>query len=296
MQAIDWTAVGSGATALATFAAFLTIYITVRNYRKDLERQRAALIRQSLHTLKDQSPILFPMLREGSFFFFGSSAVAKEFRSRLDPSAGRKEFWHYFNDDDQHLLSVAVIGWYSSLQNTLPLDTIRPMEQCITPLTGGLMILSYPVQLLRRIITDTCSPIMFYNIFSAMKETSTFFQEHRQEKNIDRLTDELVVELQSNVALYFSIRYSDAIKQLNDFITTLSDNLLDLDDRKLVKISKIKSEDALAQDTRTGSMAVFLKRLQHYLPTKTYDRLLELTSKIEESVSKEKAREKTDSF
>lgn len=291
MQTADWiAAVGSGATAIGTLAAFLTVYITVRNYQKDLKQQQTTQIRQSLRILINQSYILTNLLTDGSLLIFGSSAIAKELYSRLGPTADRKEFWRYLHGDSNYLLSVAVVGWHSSPQTTLLMDAINLIEQHVLTLNGGLTILLYPIQMMRSIINDGCSPIIFYQTLTAMKEADTFFQNLWEEKNVDKLVGALTVELQSNASTYFVIRYENAINQLRNFIKEVSNKLIDLDDVKLLEISKVDLRDVLSQATRTGSMKVLLEKLKkHFSTPKTYNILLEMINEIEVSISKEEA-------
>lgn len=290
MQTADLiAAIGSIATAIATLIALIALYITIHNYRQDLRRQQAAQIRQNLRTLINQSYSLKTLLTDGSTLIYGSSAITRELRSRLSPSADSKEFWGYVRGDDHLLLSVAVVGWYSSSQTMLLGNLVNQIEQCVLSLSGKLIILSYPVQMLGVIVNDACSPVIFQQIFSAEGKTHTFFQEHEKERSIDKLINALTLELQGNSALYFSIRYLNAVNQVNDFIKELSDTLLDLEDSKLIRISKIESKDALAQPTRTGSMKVVLEELKSNFPTEKHNRLLGMVNEIEKAVSKEQA-------
>jgi nucleoside phosphorylase len=258
---------------------------------EDLQRQQAAHIRESLHTLRNQSYSLSKQLTDGSVLIAGSLAIANELRSRLGKSAAREEFWHYL-DDDHLLLSVAVVGWQSSSQTKLLMDTVGQVEESSLSLSGNLEILLYPVQMLVSIVDDAYSSVIFVHIFSAIRDK--FCQKHKGEGKIDKLIDVLTLELQGNASLYVKVRYLDAINLLNGFIRELSDRLLNLDNAKLIKISKIEPKEAFAQFTRTDSMKVLLNELRDYIPAKSHDKLLKMVEDIAISVSKEEAGKKVE--
>ena len=292
MSLTDWiAAIGSIATGVATLVAILALLYSVHSYNKDQEQQKAAQIRQNLGTLRNRSNELSALLTDGSVLIYGSSSVTKELRSRLPSTATSKEFWEYLSSDDGLLLSIAVEGWLSSPQTTILRDVINQIEQAALSLNGLLLIFSYAQQLLKGIVDDGYSPIIFLRIFSLLGKNSEykFFHDHEKEDNINKLINAVNLELQGDSALYFKLRYYDAVSQLTLFLMELSEILLDLEASKLISISKTESKSSPTEATRTGSIKILLQKLKPYIPPEKHGELLELVNEIEKSVSKEQA-------
>jgi len=293
MSLTDWiAAIGSIASGVATLVAILALLYSVQSYNKDQEQQKAAQIRQNLGTLRNRSNELSTLLTDGSVLIYGSSSVTKELRSRLPSTATSKEFWEYLSSDDGLLLSIAVEGWLSSPQTTILRDVNSQIEQAALSLNGLLLILSYAQQLLKGIVDDGYSPIIFLRILSLLGKNSQygkFFHDHEKEDNINKLINAVNLELQGDSALYFKLRYYDAVSQLTLFLMELSEILIDLEDSKLISISKTESKSAPTEATRTGSIKILLQKLKPYFPPEKHDKLLELVNEIEKSVSKEQA-------
>ena len=288
MSLTDWiAAIGSIATGVATLVAILALLYSVRTYNKDQEQQKAAQIRQNLGILINLSNELSTILEDGSVLVYGSSAITKEFRSRLTSKATSQEFWDYLSDVGI-LLSISVEGWYSSPQTAILGDIISQLENAALSLNGLLLILSYVTQILRGIVNNGYSYKIFFERFLTMDKNSkypVFFHDYENEDNVNKLINILNLELQSYSAKNILLNYIDAIEQLTDFIMKLIHTLLDLEDSKLIRISKTESKSTLTEPSRTGSMRILLQELKPYFSSENYDKLLKLVDNIEISIS-----------
>lgn len=259
--------------------------------KKSKDELAADQVRQYLRGIIKNSHKLSTLLTDGSLLITNSSAITKEFRSRLGLAATHEDFWKYLRSDEGLMLSVALEGWNSSGQTAQFEEIINQLEQTSLFLRGQLLIVSYAKDILIGIAHDAYSPLIFTRVLSSAASTE-FSQENKNKQDIGELINALTVYLQSNAASYFQVRYEDAVKQLDDFIKTTSYEFIDLKDVQLIRASKTESKQAIASPTRTGSMKILLNDLKADFPKETYDKMFILIDQLEKSTSKEIALDK----
>ncbi|VVB85131.1 Uncharacterised protein [uncultured archaeon] len=291
---LEWTTIGAVATAISAVAAFATITHTLVMYQREKNQSRADQIRQDLKAIINDSQSISTLLNDGSILIVNSSAITKEFHSRLGLAATSEDFWKYLNDEGLSL-SFIVEGWDSSPQTARLMEIINHLNLTSTSLSGSLRIVSEATGLLDRIVHDSYS----YNIFCNMlleESPKVFFEENKNKHDIRELINALTVFLQANSALYFVVRYMDSIKEIDEFIKTISNELINLNNRQLIDASRTKSKQAITSPTISGGIKILLNDLKANFSKETYDTLLGLIEDIEKSISKEEADKKIRDF
>ncbi len=222
-------------TTIGVVIATLTIIVTVVLYRLDQRQQRAAQTREDLEAIiGDCGRFLHPLSEDAPYPILHTAAtIIKEFCSRLGESAKGKDVKALL-DNHKMLLSICVEGWISSTQINHMMDIVEELERKASShnLRGKLLLICQASFLLAGIVAKVCSPKSFYDILKQLVPDCCKNQDAEVILNI------MTVELQDGVCKVFNDSYKETIKQCLYFIQIASSALIQLEDRKLVRLSK----------------------------------------------------------
>ena len=237
MLAVNWDAVSSVSAVAASIIAIIAIVATVVLYVRQRSDEQAAQIREDIRSFTGASSRLHELLRDGSPLIAASWESALALRSQLDPGASAAEAEDLLRCEGMGL-SIVVAGWGKAAQASDLRAAAQDILMTSRRLSGDLNVLSEAGDLLRGISADMS---MAYVSLLADGTMVSMFLAQTKERSLPRFLTALSTNVHANTAGYFSLRYSDAIAQLDDFIVGAAEEFSRLGARQLVAVSQSKS-------------------------------------------------------
>jgi hypothetical protein len=222
-------------TAMGVVIATLTIIVSVGLYRLDQRQQRAALTREGLEAIIGAcGQFLHPLSEDAPYPILHTAAtITKEFCSRLGESPKGRDVQTLLINK-KVLLSICVEGWIRSTQINHMMDIVENLERNASShnLRGKLLLICQASFLLAGIVAKICSPESFYDILKKLEPDCC------KNQDAEVILNQMTAELQDGVCQEFNKNYKATIKQCLYFIQIASSALIQLNDRKLVHLSK----------------------------------------------------------
>jgi hypothetical protein len=264
MNIDDWTALGSIATGIGSFATFLTILVTILLYRRQSRANKAAAIRQSRDNkaaaIRESRDNKAAAIRESLQFIHSRQTQVtrsiesgflatierqiRQFRQSLGSTAEPSYFLDQLfgngqDSDDRSLFRASALG--SNLSSTMYIrmsDIWDGMNMKAFELRGALRIFSYVSLVMTEEARDLCAPDNTTCILRIMAEHGA-----RETLCKIRSLDELVNELlsgQIKLASRQLEKEQNKLRQACSLIGRLADDALRLSDEELLKLAEKK--------------------------------------------------------
>lgn len=229
------TVIGNISQAFIMLVAALTLFLTVRQYRRDQFRQRVAQTREDLQAIiGDCTRFLRPLSQSYPYpILHAVTAIAREFRSRMGKSPGREDVLALLRNEDL-LLSISLEGWTGSSQIHRTMDIVEAVERkaCSRNLQGKLRLISNASFLLAGLVAKVYSPESFHAMLCQLQ-----LQDNEKDE-VEGILNTITVELQQRSCQQFDARYKEAIKRSLYFIQTAANVFINLTDQQLMGLAK----------------------------------------------------------
>ncbi|MFL5659312.1 MAG: hypothetical protein ACJ8CB_34655 [Ktedonobacteraceae bacterium] len=229
------TIIGNISQALIMFVTVLTLFLTVRQYRQDQFRQRAAQTREDLQAIiGDCNRFLRPLGESYPYpLLHAVTTIAREFRSRMGKSPGREDALALLSNEDL-LLSISHEGWSGSSQIHQTMDIVETVERKASSrnLHGKLRLITNASFLLAGLVAKVYSPETFHELLRQVQLQSS------EKDEIEDILNTITVELQRGTCQQFDARYKEVIKRSLYFILTAANVFINLTDQQLMRLAK----------------------------------------------------------
>jgi hypothetical protein len=251
-------AIGEFSAAFAMIAAFIAIWITVRQYkqnqiqqqkdqRKELIRQQAAQTREDLQAIiGDCNQFLRPLSQNIPYPVLHTvTAIVQQFCERVCkyPRQEQIQAVEALLGNSEILLSICVEGWINSSQILHMVEMAEELEHKAFShnLQGKLMFISHASFLLAGIVAQICSPESFHKLLQERHRgiVSELEKLCKQEPTILNILDIVSIVLQNDICGQFNEYYHEAIINSLYIIQTAAVIFIDLEDEKLNEFTKI---------------------------------------------------------
>jgi len=286
--AANWTMIASVSTAAASIVALLALFVTVLIYTRQRDEERAAQIREDIRSFTGATARLVHLLGDGSPLISASWCIVGTVHDSLSQNPSVDEVREFLNQKGVGL-SVAVASWGKSPEA----ETLRNvLAEHLTDgqrLGGDLNILSEAGDMLQSMAQDL--NMTFIRLLDDPQLMRMFLKDNEHVTDVSLFLAALATNLHGNTAMYFATRYMDAIRSLNELISTAAAACTDLGVRKLITVARAKS--ALSEEeSRTETMRRALVGLSRYIRTDINAKLGTLIDQVEYAASKEAASKK----
>src|SRR5437764_5851464 len=229
------TIIGNISQALIMFVTVLTLFLTVRQYRQDQFRQRAAQTREDLQAIIGDCNRFLRPVGEGYPYplLHAVTTIAREFRSRMGKSPGREDALALLSNEDL-LLSISHEGWSGSSQIHQTMDIVETVERKASSrnLHGKLRLISNASFLLAGLVAKVYSPETFHELLRQVQLQSS------EKDEVEDILNTITVELQRGTCQQFDARYKEVIKRSLYFILTAANVFINMTDREFMSLAQ----------------------------------------------------------
>jgi hypothetical protein len=277
---------GTMASAIVAAATYVT---SVLQRSRARTHESANKVRETLQEIASSTQYIVREINEGTALLSAASSVTEAMESRLSKQPLTAELRNIIKDD-QLMLSVCISGWHNSAVSSDLYRGIYELRHLGDALFGTLRIYSEALELFIRLIRDGYSPIIFKNILDLIGQDKIDVIDWAQPYHC--VLNQLTVQLQSEASLYFVTRYKESTREIEGFISYLTQCLLKLKDKKLLRFERVPLGDEVDATSLTSSMKSLLRDISDALEKEEAAKLLTLIENIETFVSKDHARNK----
>jgi hypothetical protein len=205
---------------------------------------------------------LVQLLEDGSPLISASWYAADAIRERLSGSPSVDEVVSLLSQKGVGL-SIGVVSWGKSPEAASLRDALAEQLTAGKRLTGNLNAVSEAGDLLQSMAQDM--NMTFIRLLDEPQLMSMFLRDAGHITEVGPFLGELATNLHGNTGIYFTMRYSEAIKLLNEVISLMTAAVVELGAEELISIARAKSP--LYKDaTRTAAMLSALAGFEKYLP------------------------------
>ncbi|MDA0769851.1 MAG: hypothetical protein O2821_06470 [Chloroflexi bacterium] len=270
----DWVAAVAAFLAVGTaIFAILTVFL-VRNRarREDARRwqeaqryqlqERASVVRHNLQSAVAYSDDLSRQLCSLRPLISGASNIADQVYYRVGPDVTAAKVQSALAHDTGFAATVCTAGWNTSPQ-TKAMDGIRAdLRLAGLALAGQLTLVTRAIELYDDMIDAGCSPAVFEGVLNNELLMRLFLEEHRSQKDSQRLVNSLASTLQAEATSHFRDHMKLSVEYLNDFIKIAGNEFIGWSDEKLMAASVKENPAALDSSTKVDYIQVVLKQLR----------------------------------
>lgn len=270
----DWVAAAAAFLAVGTaILAILTVFVLrTRARRDDVQRwdearrrqlmEPARVMRHHLQKAVAYSNELASQLCSMRPLISGAANIADQVYFRLGPSVTSTKIQNAVTKDSNFAATVCIAGWNTSPQ-TRALDGIRSdLRNSGLALSGQLTLVTRAIELYDGMIDADCSPRVFQVVLGNELLMRLFSDEHRGQKDSQKLVNSLASSLQTESTTNFRDHMKLSVEYLNDFIRIAGNEFIGWSDEKLVEASSQENIAALDSSTKVDYIQAILKDLR----------------------------------
>ena len=281
---LEWISVVGSTGTLITPVAFI---VTVVTYQSDLRRSRADKIRANLSASVHQSRVLSERMGNGSGIIIGAAEVRREFRDRIGPSGNLDSLKRNLNDE-QARLSISVVGSSESRYSARLIEVLEAQQQTAHHYTGYLSLIRLANELYDGVVEDAYSWKIYGDALSILDESGYLDNANSLEEALTGISN----ELQSNVSLYYRLRYEEAVKEIDKLTQELAKCFNNFGDAKIQRISRASTVKADDAETITGAMKILISDMEKEFRNQNCKHLSAIVDQIQTKISKESAQKR----
>jgi hypothetical protein len=195
-----WTAFGSVATGVAAALAAGSLLLSWWQARA----AEAAAIRERLRAFTDPVRRIATLLGEGAAVIDAAWRTAAFLREQAGPGTTADDVVRVVREDGV-ALTASVEGWAAATAADELREALAELAGVEQGLSGELSLFSGAAELLRRIIGNTYSPVMFHQLLD--EEALAIFVGRTITGDVDELTRALAGHLYGSTLTYYRFRY-----------------------------------------------------------------------------------------
>ncbi|GAG75845.1 unnamed protein product, partial [marine sediment metagenome] len=192
----------------------VTFLFMISTYKRQIDRQKAERIKESIKTIMMETSLINNILKEGSILISASRNIGKELRSYMNEDFNKEKIEEILSKSKP---MICIEGWNNTfLSRELQKKIDLARREALT-LHGSLEILEYCVIALSRIVGDSYSPMIFLKLL----EPELLEEVYEDSKKISNSNDFIFIftnYLFGNSTKYFLNGYYDTVNALNEFI------------------------------------------------------------------------------
>jgi hypothetical protein len=286
--ALNWNMVASVSSAAASIVALVALFATIIIYMKQRDEEHAAQIREDIRSFTGATTRLVQLLEDGSPLISASWCVIETVHSPLSQNPSVDEVRELLNQKGVGL-AIAVASWDKSPEAEGLRSVLAEHLTASKRLGGDLNILSEAGDMLQSIAQDM--NMTFIRLLNEPQLMRMFLKDTAHVTDVSLFLAALATNLHGNTAMYFATRYLEAIRSLNELISTVAAATTNLEARNLITVARAKSPLS-EEESRTATMRRTQVSLRHYIRPDISTKISTLIDKVEYNTSKEAASEK----
>jgi hypothetical protein len=235
MNATEWTAIGSIATAAAALIAVGAILVPLYVTRRRNNSERAARLRDAVTTFAESTQRLTASFENGSSFALVAAAITDYIRQQLPESATMDDAWQFLGDP-RNGLRAALVG-LANASASAATPELEAMQITAHDFVGELDLLSSAGQMFFRTVEGGTRAVFVRLLESVPVE---LLKQKDKSTSVHELLWNLASSLHSNSALIFVSQGFGVLQELNSIIGTVAAAQRRLDTAQLLRAARSK--------------------------------------------------------